>query len=78
MNFATLRRYVTLGALIAFVAYFGVWQLYQVMYPALGAGWAAALGIFAALGLCVIALVGAIMVHTRSLTEKAGPPAGPE
>lgn len=71
MAFATLRRYALLALLIFFVAYFGVWQLYVVMAPALGGIWAGVLTALAGLGLGVIALVGVIMVHTKGLSETA-------
>lgn len=69
MSFSTARRYVVLGLLIAFVAYFGVWQLCNVMLPALGLGWAVLLAVLAALGLCVIGIVGVVMVRTRAVME---------
>ena len=69
MSFATFRRYVVLVCLTLFVAYFGVWQLYQVMLTSLGSFWAVVLATMASFGVGVIAIVGMIIVRTKAIME---------
>ena len=60
---------MVLVLLILFVGYFGVWQLYSVMLPTLGLIWASVLGMLAASGLSVIAIVGVVMVRTKEVMD---------
>jgi len=73
VSFATFRRYLVLVLLILFVGYFGVWQLYSMMLPALGLIWASVLGMLAATGLGVIAVVGVVIVRTKEVMDATPP-----
>ncbi len=74
MTGRTLRRYAVLTFILVFVAYFGIWQLYVVMAPALGRGWAVAMAVFEGLGLVVIAWVGHTMIRTMAVMDREGVP----
>jgi len=68
-----LRHLLVLGALLAFVAYFGVWGGYRITDQALGPVWAAVAAVAAGLGLIVIAAVGYVIIRTMRIMED-GPP----
>ena len=68
-----LKHILALGALLAFVAYFGVWGGYRITDQALGPVWAVAAGVAAGLGLIVIAAVGYVVIRTMRIMED-GPP----
>jgi hypothetical protein len=78
-----VKHMLTLGALLAFVAYFGVWGGYRITEQAFGPVWAAVAAVFAGLGLIVIAIVGVIIIRTMRIMEERpakeeggeGPPA---
>jgi hypothetical protein len=73
VSFVTFRRYMLLVLLILFVGYFGVWQLFSMMLPALGLIWASILGMLAGAGLGVIIVVGVIMVRTKEVMDTTTP-----
>lgn len=68
-----LKHILVLGALLAFVAYFGVWGGYRIAEQALGPIWAAVVGIVAGLGLIVIAAVGYVIIRTMRIMEDKPP-----
>lgn len=68
-----LRHLLVLGALLAFVAYFGVWGSYRMTEQALGPGWAAVAAVAAGLGLVVIAAVGYVIIRTMRIMEDRPP-----
>lgn len=72
MTFSVVKRYSILGVLSVFISYFGVYVLYQEMAAILHPMLAIAIAALAALGLCIIIIVGLIMIRTKSLLEASG------
>ncbi len=68
-----LKHILALGALLAFVAYFGVWGGYRITEQALGPVWAAVAAVAAGLGLIVIATVGYVVIRTMRIMENRSP-----
>lgn len=68
-----LKHILVLGALLAFVAYFGVWGGYRIAEQAFGPVWAALAAVAAGLGLVVIAAVGYVIIRTMRIMEDKPP-----
>lgn len=75
MSRAGILRYVLLAALLLFVEWFGVWELYHLMAPSIGGLWAGMMALFAALGVVVIGIIGVILIRTKDKMESADAPA---
>lgn len=73
-----VRHMLALGALLAFVAYFGVWGGYRIAGQALGPVWAAVVAVAAGLGLVVIAAVGFVIIRTMRIMEDRAADEGPD
>ena len=60
-----LRASLFLGALVLFIAYFGVYDFYAMMADSIGVGWALAGAALIAAGTVVIAAVGTTMIRSQ-------------
>lgn len=69
------RPYLILAALIAFVAYFGVYGFYVMLAGDIGEFWALAGSALIAAGTLVVAAVGITMIRSRP-PEQDGEPDG--
>ena len=61
-----------LAGLLAFVAYFGVYRLHEMIALQIGNGWALAGAVLVAAGASVIAAIGVVMIETRIRQTGAG------